>query len=385
MMAICLATGVLVNFQRSANRQKQRVQRLLQMGNVQLFYDYQLTSSKEPAPPLPFKPSWLGRLVGRDYLHQVVEANLASPTAEQLDWLVALPDLEIVKITGQIEQNSLDQLPQLKRLRNLHLGFHPADSEQLCPVQFGGIPELPILSELTIQNTRLSDQHFRQLGQCPSLQTLRLLNVQIELLEDGHTPWTRLREFYWSASAAGKRSLDVEFLRYFTRLATFVFQSNEVIDSYYLPGSTNSMGISTLDDTVLLMLVEAKELEELSLFRTAVTGSGLPKLSSRKLRKLELPASQLNDQGLVHLSRFPELEFLEVGSTDISDDGMISLSHLNKLKTLSIRSTQISDLGLQKLQLAPNLRHLRIRNSNISASGIEAFEKNHPNCIVDPS
>lgn len=385
MMAICLTLVIVIKIQRSANLQKQHVQQLAQMGNIQLFYDYQLTSSKEPAPPLPFKPSWLGRLIGRDYVHHVVEANLASPLAAQLDALSVFPNLEIIKITGELNQESVDKLLQLKQLRKLHLDLPLTEAETSCPLQFEPIAKLPFLLELTLQNTRLADQHFRELGQCPRLQTLRLLNVQIELLEDGHTTWNQLRRFYWSASASGKRSLDVEFLRYFSNLVTLVFQNNEPIHFPDSSGTTNSMGISTLDDRVFLMLAEADALEELSLFRTTITGSGLQHLSCPKLRKLELPSSHLDDDGLVHLAQFPELEFLELGSSDISDKGMASISGLKRLQTLSIRSTQISDSGLRALQPVPNLKHLRIRNSNISNTGIEAFKENHPNCIVDQS
>jgi len=382
-MLLCLLIGLLINFHRSATLQNQRVMRLVRMGNANLFYDYQLTPSGDQGPPLPFRPSWLGRLLGRDYAHQVVEAILTDPVPLQLDVLAEFPQLKILQLKGEIDQETFDKLSQLKNLQNLNLTFSRSNSDAICALRFDPLVGHSNLSELTIQNAVLSDHHFRSLGQCAGIEVFRLLSAKVELEEpSSQAPWPKLQQFYWSASARGKRSLDVEFLQSFPHLKTFVFQSDQSIDSYF-QGSTNSMGISTLDDTVFRMLAAATELEVVSLYRTGINGEGLQHLSSRELQKLELPVSHLNDQGLMHLQRFPALEFLELGSTDVSDHGMVAVAQLSNLQTLSIRDTQVTDLGLHHLEKTSNLRHLRIRNTKITAAGIDSFQQHQPDCFVD--
>ncbi len=125
-----------------------------------------------------------------------------------------------------------------------------------------------------------------------------------------------------------------------------------------------------ITDEGLRHVGKLKELEFLSLQNCAIRGPGLRGLAGlTKLRKLDLYRNLIGDEGLRHLKRL-KLEDLNLDSTGITDAGLVYLRGATNLRTLMIDDTQITDGGLVNLKGMKRLEYLYLEQTRVSNKGL---------------
>lgn len=82
-----------------------------------------------------------------------------------------------------------------------------------------------------------------------------------------------------------------------------------------------------------------------------------------KLKRLDLShplgfGVNITDEGLTHLERLTDLEFLNLQTTRVTDAGIVLLKSLDKLTSLDISWTQVTLAGVQQLQPLTALAYL---------------------------
>ena len=68
-----------------------------------------------------------------------------------------------------------------------------------------------------------------------------------------------------------------------------------------------------------------------------------------KLQWLRISGSKVSDEGLAHLTAFPQLESVILQSTAITDAGLNELAKAKQLKTLDLAFTRVTADGLKQL------------------------------------
>jgi Leucine-rich repeat (LRR) protein len=135
-------------------------------------------------------------------------------------------------------------------------------------------------------------------------------------------------------------------------------------------------GSANLQDDDLKLVASFKNLTDLSLEGTSLTGAGLAHLSKlKKLEWLNLWQTEVDDKGMAHLAGLPSLQFLPIGGTKITNAGLEHLKGLPLLIYLGLRDTAISDAGVAKLTALPALRELNLRNTKITDGCIVSLGK----------
>jgi hypothetical protein len=123
-------------------------------------------------------------------------------------------------------------------------------------------------------------------------------------------------------------------------------------------------------DKGLPHLAGLEALEELHLYNSKVTGTGLAALGRlKKLKTLLLSNSAFNDEGCRHLVQFPKLEELDPGSTVITDEGLVEIGKLANLRTLTIDNARVTDAGLEHLRSLKQLRMVHARGTKATKEG----------------
>lgn len=93
------------------------------------------------------------------------------------------------------------------------------------------------------------------------------------------------------------------------------------------------------DDLDLRYLSSAQQLVSLSLWQTAVTGSGLQYLPRPRMVKSLAMTGCVTDEGLTYLKDFRGLTSLVLASPHVTDQGIHSLSTVVSLQALAIEET----------------------------------------------
>lgn len=111
-------------------------------------------------------------------------------------------------------------------------------------------------------------------------------------------------------------------------------------------------------DDSLSFLAPKCDLEELSLFGTAVTSNCSKRLAQMKsLRELNLSHTKIDDRAIATLSSLPSLAVLEIANTKVTDAAEQSLRKLRSLQELDLEGTSISAECRERLKAAnPNLQ-----------------------------
>ena len=124
-------------------------------------------------------------------------------------------------------------------------------------------------------------------------------------------------------------------------------------------------------DSDLACLRGLRGLRELSLWNTAVTGSGLvylkdiPKFQSLSLGP-NLAASQF-----VHLEKLTGLQELHLRGPEVSDAGLVHLRPLKQLRELILSDRQITDAGIAHLKGLIEMRLLQLSGTGITDAGLK--------------
>jgi len=127
------------------------------------------------------------------------------------------------------------------------------------------------------------------------------------------------------------------------------------------------------------------------------------------LKSVSFACSNLNDEGVAHVSDCREIEILNLQETEITNEGITYLKKLKKLKylrlkenyqltnacisaliaveqleDLQIHGTSVTEEGLSKLVVLKNLKDLTIdvRENNYTFEGLLKISKEIPDCHI---
>ena len=130
------------------------------------------------------------------------------------------------------------------------------------------------------------------------------------------------------------------------------------------------LGQMKLDDKTLLALAGLTKLTDLNLPGTQITDEGMVALKGMKgLTSLELSGIKgLTGSGLAHLAGAKDLARLLLVHTDVDDAALAHLSGLTKLRDVTLHQTAVTDAGIRHLALLKELRTLDIGAKGITGA-----------------
>ena len=287
-----------------------------------------------------------------------------------------------------IDNELLDRMVQLPRLRSLILAATKLVDEQLipvgristlenldlrdCPVTDKGMSHLTGLSKL--KSLRLSgksgactvgDEGMKHVGTLSALKVLAADNLWIS--EDGLKSLTNLKnlqELYLAETTIGDDA--IELLSQFTTLRKLRLAGNQI----------SAAGLKNLP--------KLRELEELDLSECSqiLDDAMAPFAEMKKLKKLNLWRVNLSDKGIEPLAGLAQLESLNLDNTRLSDGGMKYLGGMTKLTFLHLGSTLITDSGLSHLNALKSLKDLKLTRTAVTQKGVDELKMHLPSTAI---
>ncbi len=341
----------------------------LSLHSIDTIYDFEMSNllggrnTSLASPP----QHWLTQWFEIDFVHNIELVSFRfRPDESKLEKLGKFPGLKVLNVRHGIEnQSAWDKIVSLRQIEKLD---YPVSNQGGKSVEIARLDRLYNLKELVLRSGNLCHHTIVEISKCSSLKTLRCFSVNIQLDQDSGIPKLgHIEEFFWRPYFEPMKDDECEFVEHMPNLKRFAFTGNK-----------------RLTDSVFSSFEHLKDIESISFHSTLFTGEEVHRWASLpKLRRLELGASQLNDEALRSIAEFAPLRELEIGSSNVTDAGMAFVAKLKNLEHLSIRDTIVSDVGLQDLSSLQNLRRLQIRDTKISAAAAAEFEKAHPDCIVE--
>jgi hypothetical protein len=148
---------------------------------------------------------------------------------------------------------------------------------------------------------------------------------------------------------------------------------------------------STGTNQLLGQLVDAPEVEEVTLDLTDVTDDGMKSLAElKKLKSLTVCGGRpsVGDAGISYLKTAPNLEHLELINTQVTDAGLSALKDMPSLRSLVLfhekwREPTFTDAGLVHLKDLTKLEQLNVSGGWASDSAVKELQKAMPKCKID--
>jgi len=105
-----------------------------------------------------------------------------------------------------------------------------------------------------------------------------------------------------------------------------------------------------IEDGALVEIGKLTKLEDLNLWRSRVTDSGIKFLVELPLKRLNLDDTSIGDAAIPHIAQIRSLEFIHLGKTAITDEGIQGLKELTKLKDLVLTNNGLSPEAVERLR-----------------------------------
>jgi internalin A len=364
-----------------------------------VFYDLEWKyGDAGPEPRKPRWPKWLVKLVGPDYVGNVMAVQfLYGPSNKADDEVMAriarlghLEDLDyggpdygprLSKVENLVTSAGIARLRGLTRLRRL----------RLCDVsdqQTSTLSELATLEELLIDSERLTDAGLVNLA---PLKQIKRLELRAERLTatglDQLIGFNRLESLkLWLAGVN-----DFRFLSHFTELnkLTLIISVTEspllLFERKRSPRGDFGLGsLCTLSrmreltvfghpypDGLLAHIGTLEGLEKLKFWQRDAPQADYRQIARLShLKHLSLMSSGINDESLIHLSDLKGLESLGLPINPITDAGLSHLSGLTQLENLELDHTKITDAGLIHLIPLKKCKNLTVRSTGVTVDGL---------------
>lgn len=126
-----------------------------------------------------------------------------------------------------------------------------------------------------------------------------------------------------------------------------------------------------VNDEALVPLRAFSQIDYLAIVCPEVTDAGLEHVRDlTNLDTLLLAESGISDDGLRALAKLNKLERLYLQDTKVTDDGLQHLAPLTNLRVLSLERTQVTGAGLRHLGRLPNLEALLLDGTAVSDAGL---------------
>jgi hypothetical protein len=128
-------------------------------------------------------------------------------------------------------------------------------------------------------------------------------------------------------------------------------------------------------DEDLRQLAGLVTLRDLSLWHTAIDGSGFDRLGKlAKLERLNVGDAKFTNDALRHVKALTSLRYLELQRNEgVGDAGLAELVALKNLEALKLGETGVTDAGLAPLKLLPKLRSVTLDKTAVTAAGLAAL------------
>src|SRR5262245_4256121 len=124
-------------------------------------------------------------------------------------------------------------------------------------------------------------------------------------------------------------------------------------------------------DTVLPMLAQLPDLEELSVQTATMSAAGMRALQGLpKLHGLGLFGAPIDDDALAVVKTLPALRVLQIGGTRVTDAGPAHLYVLAALEGVGLKGTAVTDAGLVHLQQLEHLTSLNLADTKVTDAGL---------------
>lgn len=132
-----------------------------------------------------------------------------------------------------------------------------------------------------------------------------------------------------------------------------------------------------VDDKDLEQIGKVKNLKDLAISKTNVTGVGLKYLTqSKSLRRLDLSFDPINEGQLKSICDLPELETLFMANCHLTNRSLFYIAKAPRLRRLSLGfNSRIDDSAVEFLATCPRLTKLEINDTQITYNGIVKLAK----------
>ena len=131
---------------------------------------------------------------------------------------------------------------------------------------------------------------------------------------------------------------------------------------------------TSLGDEIFPLLAPAKGLEMIIIDSRKVTGAGLEKLTTERLRRLVLSGTGAVDEAFKDIRKFPGLQEIELDGSNVTCGVFKHLESLKQLKTLSLAGTQVTDTGFAAIGKLTSLESLDLKRTRIHGQSLRYLE-----------
>lgn len=269
---------------------------------------------------------------------------------------------------NRISDVGVRELKDCKNLASLNLGR--------TDVTGAGLKNLPNLTALILDGTKLTDETARELQNLNHLRMLSLANTPIK--DAGVNEITKLKNLQSlglaNTQVVGegiKQMKGLSELRYLNLLATKVTDAGlkELLSSQKL--ERLNLASTGLTDEGLRAMAGLTSLNNLDLSRTRVTGAGFAAIKQNNgIELLRLNDSPVTDAGLIGLQELSSLQYLHLGRTQLTDAGLMELKGLRRLRFIGLGPTRVTKEGIKALQ--EHLPLLQVEASPVQEGGEKA-------------
>lgn len=339
-------------------------------------------------------------------LHNLRFLNISSTACDNgcLPYLSELKDLRFIEFPRALQDDDLQHIAGLVRLRNLRLGTVTDTgmaeltnlsmvrevnlaSQEITDNTLSYIRNFTHLKDLNLSNTLITDAGMVYLTNFKELTTLNLSGTVIS--DDGASALSNL---------VGLRSLDLEnckrlrdrgisCISNLTSLRWLNLSNTRASDTGLssirrLPHlNTLRLSFTHITDDGLSVLSQLHDLNVLDLENLEISGTGLRHIvACRRLKELKLSSSTISDESLANLAELPALEELDLRNTPITNGALEQLAKIKSLKKLTLIGTNIAFPDLVELSPLENLETLYFHECDISRVERAGVKMALPNC-----
>lgn len=343
------------------------------------------------------------------FIHAVEDAlGLKDGAPLPKDWRHQLLKLDL---GGKPEFNDvgLQLVQDLRHLESVELSGTRISSAGVRSL----LTRLPMLKELGLSQTSITDDALPSLTNCRRLSHLALASTQIS--DDGLRHLgvlANLRELDLSTTSVSDAGL--KHLAFLAKLAHLKIGGTQISDHGLqhlgslegleflelpktravtgfgfaaLTGLSRLMGLTLTDSGVsddgIQTIAQFSTLRMLMLANTAVSDQGLRVVENmHALRTLWLTATKVTDDGMLCLARLMRLENLALSLTAVSDESVDILLGLPQLDVLLLEGTAISSEGISALAAHPSLSHLQVTDTQITQKEVASLNEQFPRLYI---
>jgi tetratricopeptide (TPR) repeat protein len=298
--------------------------------------------------------------------------NLHLELEEAKALLLPLSITELDFYLGNPDEQSIRQLSRLKNLKSLKYSCYESKSE----VRF--LASIPSVESLELKSGKFDDEDLRFLGSMPNLKTLVVTGNGDYTLHPGYINGTFLSSFSENSKLRGlvlhADRLNHAGVKALCRL--------KLLESLQLLPKANDFGSHSLVRERVEIdsswSSDFKSLVNLRSLRGICVKVGADKWadalgSMPYLQEIDLNNTDFSDSGIIGLQGCRNLEQLDLSETILTGATLDRLNSLSHLKTLCLNQCNLSDKGMASLGKLDKISSLYLSNADFDSSKLSCF------------